>query len=76
MEPAAPKFTADINFDEICKFVGCILAAPKVGRGCVPPCDSVHSWLLNSAAPLGEQAAGTIIRYPPQPVSGGSIKSS
>ena len=43
-----------------------ILATPKVISGCVPTCDSTHSWRLNSASLLGHQSAGTMTQphYP------------
>ena len=36
------------------------LATSKVISGQIQICDSVHSWWLYSAAPLGDQAANTI----------------
>ena len=32
-----------------------VLATSKVKSGRAPPCDSAHSWLLYSAAPLWDQ---------------------
>ena len=43
-----------------------VLATPKVISGWAPTCDSSHSWRLNSAASLGQQAAGTMTCYPTQ----------
>ena len=43
-----------------------ILATFKVISGCVPTCDSAHSWWLYSAAPLGYQTASTVTWYPTQ----------
>ena len=40
-----------------------ILATSKVISGRVPTCDSAHSLLLYSAAPLRDQAAGTMTWY-------------
>ena len=39
------------------------LATSQVTSGRVLTCDSVHSWRLYNAAPLGEPAAVTMIRY-------------
>ena len=38
----------------------------KVISGLVLTCDSVHSWLLYSAAPLGDEAIGTMTQVPNQ----------
>ena len=43
-----------------------ILATSKIISGWVPPCNSVHSWWLYSAAPPGDQATDTITWYPTQ----------
>ena len=43
-----------------------ILTTSKVIAGWVPTGDSVHSWQLYSAAPLGDQSASTMSRYPSQ----------
>ena len=40
-----------------------VLTTSKVISGWVPTCDSVHSWRLYSAAPLGSQAASNMTRY-------------
>ena len=42
-----------------------ILATSKVISGDALISDNAHSWRLNSAAPLGNQAAGIITQYPP-----------
>ena len=41
-----------------------VLAASKVISGQVPSCDSAHSWRFYSAAPLGNQTASTMTRFP------------
>ena len=43
-----------------------ILATSNVISGWVLTCSSAHSWRLYSAVPLGNQAARTMIWYPPQ----------
>ena len=43
-----------------------ILARSKVISGWTLICDSAHSWWFNSAAPLGNQAPGTMTRNPTQ----------
>ena len=44
-----------------------VLSPFKVISGRVPTCDIAHLWQLNSAAPLGDQAASTMTGYPMQP---------
>ena len=41
-----------------------VLAISKVISEQVPTCDSLHSWRLTSAAPLGDQATSTMISHP------------
>ena len=43
-----------------------ILTASKVVSEKTPICDSAHSWWLYSAAPLRNQAASIMSRYPTQ----------
>ena len=43
-----------------------ILATSKVISEQAPTIDSLYSWILYSAAPLGNQAASTMILYPTQ----------
>ena len=43
-----------------CLLLFYVLAKFKVISGRVLPCDSVHSWQLYSAVPLGNQAISTI----------------
>ena len=43
-----------------------VLATFKAISGWVPTCDSVHSWWLNNAAPLGDEVVSTMIWYPTQ----------
>ena len=44
-----------------------VLATSKVISGQLPTFDSAHPWRLYSAAPLTDQATGTMTRYPTQP---------
>ena len=41
-----------------------VLATSKVISEWASTCDSAHSWWLNSASPLGDQAASTMTQYP------------
>ena len=50
----------------VCLLSSYVLVTSKVISGWVPTCDSVHSWWLCSAAPLGNQAISTMTRYPTQ----------
>ena len=40
-----------------------VLAMSKVISGSVPTCDSADSWRLYSAAPLGDEATGNMMRW-------------
>ena len=40
-----------------------VLQISKVISGWVPPCDSAYTWWLYSAAPLGNQAIGTMTQH-------------
>ena len=44
----------------------CVIAISKVISEQLPTCDSVNSWWLYSAAPLGNQSASTMTWYPTQ----------
>ena len=50
-----------------CGFFFNVLATSKIKSRCVPTYDSVHSWLLYSAVPLGGQATSSMTWYPTQP---------
>ena len=38
-----------------------VLGSSEIISGRVPTCDSMHSWRFNSAVPLGDQPANTMI---------------
>ena len=51
---------------DVCLLSFYVLATSNVISGWAPTSDSAHSWRLHSAAPLGNQTASTMTRYPIQ----------